>query len=228
MPWNSRFFQRDLVAFNTLHAERVTWYASALCSCGNTPDGPPNMSCAACGGLGYFYPTAGVTTRAVLTAIRQEEDLKAWGLTETGDLICDQPPGATSFAPWDLILTTWTQGEPFQGERLVRGSGTTDLLKFRAGTVYSCLQTDPATGVITPYTLNTDFTVSGKTVTWLGTANQPPAGSLYTLRYNATYEWVVLPPGLVRIERGTDLGPRTVLRKREIVLPNAPGALLPG
>jgi hypothetical protein len=186
------------------------------------------MACAACGGLGYFYPGPGVTTRIILTNIQQVEDLKDWGLTETGDLVADQPPGAVSLSPWDLVLTTWAQGVPFQGERLLRGTGATDATSYRMGTVYACLQTDPTTGAVTTYTLGTDFTVAGKVVTWLGTANQPAAGTLYSLRYNATYEWVVLPPGLVRIERGTDFGPRTILRKREIVLPNVPGPLLPG
>ncbi len=214
--------------FFTRQAERVVWYAGSLCSCGNTPESPANMACAVCGGLGYFYPGPAVPTLAALSKITQIEDLQTWGLTQTGDLICDQPPGAVPIAPWDLILTTWSEGVPFQGTVVKRGGGTTDTLPYRAAAVVSCVQTNATTGAVTTYTLNTDFSVSGKIVTWLSTTNAPAAGSLYALRYNPTYEWVAMPPGIVRMERGTNLGARTILRKREIVLRNAPGNLLPG
>lgn len=226
--WTSRFFQRDLTRFFRDHAEIVQWTPAAPCSCGSTPQAPANPACAACGGLGYFYPDPLQTTRLVLTRITQQEVLRTEGLAQPGDLWADQPPGTPSLAPWDLVLTTWTTGQPFQGVQLVRGTGTTDTLPYRAAQVRACLQVNPQTGAVTTYTEGVDFTVSGKTITWLGTANQPAAGSVYSVRYNATYEWVVLPPGLVRIERGTDLGPRTILRKREYVLLNAPGPLLPG
>lgn len=223
--WHSRFFQRDLLQFFQLHAEIIQWAQAVRCGCSNTPDNPSNSACAVCGGLGYFYPTDLAYTKAVLTSVKQTEDLLALGLAQMGDLVCDQPPGATSLSQWDLVLTTWDDGVPFIGETLVRGSGTTDRTTYRMDTVYAVIQTDPTTGAVTPYPA-TAFTVSGKTLTWTGTS--PVAGSSYTVRYNATYEWVVFKPGLVRMERGTNFGPRTVLRKREIALPNVPGPLLPG
>ncbi len=225
MAWNSRFFPGDFRQFFRWHAETLQWVQAVRCGCSNTPTNPNNMACLVCGGLGYFYPQPLQYTQAILTSVKQTEDLLALGLAQMGDLVCDQPPGATSLSPWDLVLTTWTDGVPFPGEVLVRGTGSTDRLTFRANTVYAVIQTDPATGAVTAYAAS-DYTVSGKTVTWL--ANAPSAGSAYTVRYNATYEWVVFAPGLVRMERGTNFGPRTILRKREIALPNAPGDLLPG
>ena len=223
--WRSPFFQRDLLRFFRDHAERVNWYQAVLCGCGSSPGAPANIGCKVCGGLGYFYPSAAVTTLAILTAVKQQEVLESAGLVMPGDLVCDQPPGAVSLAPWDIIITTWSQGLPFEGSVLQRGNGTTDNLPYRATKAYECVQTDPLTGSVTTYTEGIDFSVSGKSVTWLGTANQPAEGTLYSVRYNATYEWVVLPPGQVRVERSQDLGPRTALRKRHVILPNAPALL---
>ncbi len=226
MPWNNSQFDDLLMQdFFADHAELLQWAQATRCGCSNTPTSPNNMACAVCGGIGYFYPNALAYTHAVLTSVTQTEDLLALGLAQMGDLVCDQPPGAVSLSPWDLVLTTWTSGVPFQGETVVRGTGTTDKLTFRANTVYAVIQTNPTTGAVTTYSAS-DYSVNGKIITWL--ANAPTAGTLYTIRYNATYEWVVFAPGLVRMERGTNFGPRTILRKREIALPNAPGDLLPG
>ncbi len=234
MPWNNSAFDSLLTQdFFADHAEVLQWAQAVRCGCSNTPDNPSNSACGVCGGLGYFYPHGLQYTHAILTAVTQTMDLVAMGLAEMGDLVCDQPPGATSLSQWDLVLTTWTTGVPFIGETLVRGSGATDTLTYRANPLtlgdgtqgYVVVQTDPVTAAVTIYPA-TDYTVSGKTITW--GSGGPTAGSSYTIRYNATYEWAVLKPGLVRIERGTDFGPRTILRKREIALPNAPGALLPG
>ena len=226
MPWNNSAFDSLLMQdFFADHAETIQWAQAVRCGCSNTPDNPSNSACVVCGGLGYFYPNPLVYTQAILTSVTQTEDLLALGLAQMGDLVCDQPPGATSFSSWDLILTTWTDGVPFVGETVVRGSGPGDSLTYRANTVYAVVQTDPTTGSVTTYPASA-YTVSGKILTWTGSS--PAVGSSYTIRYNATYEWVVFAPGLVRIERGTNFGPRTVLRKREIALPNAPGPLLPG
>lgn len=222
MSWNSRFALRDQIRFFDRHAERVQWAQAVRCGCSNTPENPSNSACVVCGGLGYFYPQGLHTTRMILTSIRQQEDLVMMGLAQMGDLIGDQPPGAVSLSSWDLVLTTWTDGMPFIGTTLVRGNGSTDNLPYRAQAVYAVVQTDPTTGAVTTYA-PTDYTVHGKTLTWL--ANAPATGSSYTIRYNASYEWVVFAPGLVRIERGTNFGPRTLLRKREIILPNLPDLL---
>lgn len=228
MPWTSRFYQRDLLQFFREHAEIVQWAPAAQCGCGNTPESPPNMACAVCGGFGYFYPQPLHTIRVVLTRVTQQETLAVYGLAQVGDLLCDQPPGSVPLAPWDLMLTTWSDGLPFQGETLVRGSGVSDTLTWRAAQVVTVLQTDPSTGSVTTYVPTTDYTWSGRTVTWVSGASQPAAGTQYTVRYNATYEWVVLPPGVVREERGTNLGQRTVLRKRDLWVANPVGGLLPG
>ncbi len=226
MPWNNTQFDSLLTQdFFADHAETLQWAQAVRCGCSNSPMQPNNQACLVCGGIGYFYPNPLQYTHAILTAVTQTEDLLALGLAQMGDLVCDQPPGAISLSPWDLVLTTWTDGVPFQGEIIVRGTGSADTLTFRANTVYAVIQTDPATGAVTTYS-SSDYTVSGKTITWGSTA--PAAGTSYTIRYNATYEWAVFAPGLVRMERGTNFGPRTILRKREIALPNAPGNLLPG
>ena len=226
MPWNNSQFSSLLTQdFFAEHAEILQWAQAVRCGCSNTPKNPSNSACVVCGGLGYFYPKPLAYTQAILTSVTQTQDLLALGLAQMGDLVCDQPPGATSFSTWDVILTTWSDGVPFIGETVVRESGASDSLTYRANTAYAVIQTDPTTGVVTSYS-DSAYTIHGKTITWTGSS--PVSGSSYTVRYNATYEWVVFAPGLVRIERGTNFGPRTILRKREIELPNAPGPLLPG
>lgn len=230
MPWNnSTFSDLDWMAFFRDHAETVQWYQAAQCPCmsGTGTDGQPNLNCAACGGLGYWYPNPAQTLAVILTEVKQAFQLteEGWAMPGT-DLIAGFAPAASLPAYGDLIWPTrWRQGEPFEGQRVVRGSGSTDALWYTATTVDYCATVDPTTGLATVYQPGVDFSVSGKTVTWLGTTNQPPAGSLYTIRYNAQFEWVVYQPPQVRLERATSLGPQAILRKRHVVLANLPGVL---
>ncbi len=229
MAWNSRLYQRDLLRFFRDHAETVQWYAAAQCPCrsGGGLKGQANNNCAACGGLGYWYPNPPEVLQVVLTNVKQAIQLTEQGWAIPGeDVIADFAPGASLPAYGDLIWPTkWRQGEPFEGQRLQRGTGATDTLWYTAATVDYCATVDPVTGIATPYGANIDFSVSGKTVTWLGTANQPTVGAIYTVRYNAQFEWVVFAPPQVRLERASSLGPRAVLRKRHLVLPNVPSLL---
>ena len=224
--WKSRLYQRDLLRFFRDHAETVQWYRGAVCPCRSSPASSPNTTCAACGGLGWWYPADPTPLRVVMTQVTQRQNLLAEGLELRGDdLIADFAPGAPLVAWGDLLWPQWRQGEPYEGQTLVRGTGTTDALFYGATTVSFCGSVDLTTGAATVYTEGVDFSVSGKTVTWLGTANQPAAGSLYTIRYNAQFEWVVFDPPQVRVERGTSLGPKAILRKRHLVLQNLPGVL---
>lgn len=204
-------------------AYTVTVYKMAPCPCGATPESPNNINCAACGGTGFLYPTPPRETVALVSQIDLHTHLMEQGLAQPGDLLLSTQPGAVHLDPFDLCLIRWGPGLPVTGEVLVRGTGATDHLPYRAVTVEGAWTVDSATGQITTYALDRDFTVTDHTVTWIGRA--PAAGTSYTLRYSADFEWVVFDPPDQRLAFGVDLGQRVIVRKRFLVLPNAPRLL---
>lgn len=198
----------------------VTVYKSATCPCGATPTSPSNINCQACGGFGIIYPEAPIQVLAMASSIDQNLDLVQFGLMEDGDLVLTPMPGAIHFDNYDLAILPWQMGIPTYGQVLTRGSGTTDTADYRIITAEGIWTVDPATGVSTMYQPTTDFTYSGKTITWVG--NTPAAGDIYSIRYGAQFEWVAFNPPSPRLAFGQDLGQRAVFRKRHIILPNAP------
>lgn len=205
-------------------AYRLTVYKMTPCPCGTEPGTPPNSACQACGGTGILYPTPARTVLGLVTNVTLQTDLVAMGLAEPGDLQVSTRPGQLHLDPFDLCFVPWSMGIPMTGELITRGTGPTDTLHYRAALVEGAWTVDPTTGQITPYTLLNDFTVSGRTVTWIG--QQPRAGSQYTMRYSGDFEWVVFKPPDQRVAFGVDLGQRAILRKRYILLPNAPPTTL--
>jgi hypothetical protein len=147
-------------------------------------------------------------------------DLVAMGLAEVGDLQVSTRPGQLHLDPFDLCFVPWSVGVPMTGALMTRGSGSTDTLGYRAALVEGVWTVDATTGRITPYLLDQDFTVQGRVITWIGAA--PPTGTVYSIRYSGDFEWVVFDPPDQRLAFGVDLGQRAILRKRYILLPNAP------
>lgn len=205
---------------------RLTVYKMTPCPCGNDPDSPANTACQACGGTGILYPTPPRSVLGLVSNVTLHTDLVAMGLAEEGDLQVSTRPGQLHLDPFDLCLVPWSVGIPMSGELVQRGTGPTDTLGYRAALVEGIWTVDATTGQVTPYILNQDFTVAGRTVTWIG--RTPVAGTEYTIRYSGDFEWVVFNPPDQRVAFGVDLGQRAILRKRYIRLPNAPGPLLPG
>ncbi len=205
-------------------AYRLTVYKMTPCPCGASPTSPANTACQACGGTGILYPTPARSVLGLVSNVTLRTDLVAMGLAEAGDLQISTRPGQLHLDPFDLCFVPWAVGIPMSGELVVRGSGLTDALHYRAALVEGIWTVDAATGQITPYTLNQDYTVTGRMVTWIG--RMPPTGTEYTIRYSGDFEWVVYNPPDQRVAFGVDLGQRAVLRKRYIVLPNAPALSL--
>ncbi len=207
-------------------AYRLTVYKMAPCPCGAQPGQPADMSCVACGGTGILYPTPPRTLLGIVTNVTLQTDLVAMGLAEAGDLQISTRPGQGHLDPFDLCFVPWSMGIPVSGQIMQRGTGSTDQLPYRAALVEGIWTVDPTTGMVTPYTLQTDFTVHGRTITWIG--RTPPVGTQYTIRYSGDFEWVVFHPPDQRVAFGVDLGERAILRKRYILLPNAPALSLLG
>lgn len=201
-------------------------YKMAPCPCGRTPASPPDMSCQACGGTGLLYPVPAQTVQALVSQVDLSTELVAMGLAQPGDLQVSTQPGQLHLDPFDLCFIGWDIGMPVSGEVVARGPGSADALQYRAALVEGIWTVDPVTGQHTPYQRGTDFQVQGRTVTWLAGGTAPAPGTLYTIRYSGDFEWIVYQPPDQRVAFGVDLGQRAVLRKRYLVLPNAPAATL--
>jgi hypothetical protein len=157
---------------------------------------------------------------ALVSNVTLQTELVAQGLAEPGDLLLATRPGQVHLDPFDLCFVPWHMGIAASSLVVTRGTGPTDALLYRAATVEGVWTVDPTTGQITAYTVDRDVTVAGRTVTWIGRA--PAAGTVYTIRYSGDFEWVVFRPPDQRVAFGVDLGQRAILRKRFLVLPNAP------
>lgn len=225
MPFdNSTFDPTADRQFFDSKGELVLHYRSILCPCRSNPATALN-TCVLCGGVGRIYPDQPVQKRVILSRVEQSDpELVAQGLAIAGDLTMSEPIGDPAPAEeYDIIIPQWG-GMPFSGQLVTRGSGNTDTLFYRAITVDRCISVDSTTGKITDYSPGVDFAWQDKVVTWL-TTNKPPAGTVYSIRYTAIFEYTVFAPALLRKERGTDIGAKALLRKRHLVLPNLPGIL---
>lgn len=205
-------------------AYEATVYKAAYCPCGNTPSAPNNINCAACGGYGLLYPEAPEQIPVLVSEINQESELIQYGFANYGDMVVSPQPGSVHFDNFDLLILPWSIGVPTFSEVLARGAGNTDIATYRLLHVGGAWTVNVTSGAVTAYVPGRDFTYSGKTLTWV---NGPSAGTLYSIRYDAQFEWVAWNPPEPRVAFGQDLGQRAVFRKRHIALPNAP-ALLQG
>lgn len=218
--YNLREVQDDIRA----SGEIVNYYQGMKCSCtlmqdgSNLPDANrARPDCAACKGLGILWigPTQ---IRGLVTNIEQQKDLLMAGIVTPGDLIFS-PALQNTLYENDKIQLTWSVGIPFSGELIQRGTGSTDTSMYGIVSVPSegCITVDPATGAITQYVPNVDFSYSGNVITWGLSDNQPSMGSIYSIKYSAVIDWIVFYPPQLRYERGTNLGQRVILRKKHLV-----------
>jgi len=218
IPWLLQTLWADQAVGGQAYTLRV--YKMTPCPCGASPQAGPALACQACGGTGLLYPLPPRSVLGIVSAVTLHTDLLALGVAQAGDLQVSTQPGALHLEPWDLVLVPWSTGLPMDGEVLQRGPGPTDTLHYRARLVEGAWSVVPATGAVTAYQLGRDFQVVDRTVTWMGSA--PAVGTQYTLRYAGDFEWVVWDPPDPRMAFGVDLGQRAVLRKRYLVLRNAP------
>lgn len=214
-------------------AYKAVVYKAALCPCRSTPTGSQSQNCQACGGNGVLYPTPPENVPVLVSDITQNLDLMQYGLMEDGDLVVSPEPGSIHFDNFDLILLPWSIGVPTYSEVIVKGNTDTDATSYRILNVTAAWTVDPSAGTSQAYKPGFDFTYDafesttppGKSITWLSTGNAPSDGQLYSIRYDAQFEWVAYNPPQPRVAFGVDLGQKAVFRKRHILLPNAPSLI---
>lgn len=196
-------------------------WKAAECPCGSSPEEPSNINCKVCGGTGIMYPLTPIYMSVIVQDIDQDMQLTPQGELTPGTLTVATMPGGPHFDDMDLAIFPWLVGMPAQTETFTH-QGMTDTLQYRAINVTGLWAVDSVAGQVFSYHPVEDFTVQGKTIQWNPHGNVPPPGTLLSIRYDALFEWVAYNPPSPNIGFGQDLGQIAVLRKRHLVLPNAP------
>ncbi len=212
-------------AFVQGHGQTLTYYKASQCPCAIAPYAPDSnrtlLSCKVCLGFGYLY-NAPITITGLITGIRNAKDLVDAGIAGAGDLVLGMAPGALFIGDYDIVNIS-NLPVSFTGAINIRGAGSTDTVPFRLSQMFRVFSVIPSTGVVHDYVQGTDYTVSGRTITWINTTNVTtnlPAGTSYSINANVFFDWVCFASPMERIDTpSTNLGQRVLLRKRDITIP---------
>lgn len=203
------------------NAEVVQVYPANRCSCGldinSLASNRSDANCTICGGYGIYYLPP-KTILGVVTGYDVRTNPQDMAVTQPGDLmLAPLPRSKVWINDFDkIVLPKWEDGEALDAELVLRGTGASDTVRHPIVKVDACSQVTANPYTLTQYQLGTDFTVSGKTITWL--ANHGPLpGQAYALRYRTRLEWIAMLPPNARYLRGTNVGQRVLLRQRELV-----------
>jgi hypothetical protein len=193
------------------HGEYISHYPVIKCSC--QADGEhPKPTCKVCGGSGRVYGRMKRQKGLIGGITAQDKALLVAGIAMPGDLIFSPALGArTVLHDYDMVRLAY--GLPHDGDLLTRGN---DRLLYLPTAIIAVERHNPFTGLTTSYLPGIHFTVSGRAITWAPDYG-PAHGELYSVRYDALFDWVVYPGvTLPRIKRGHYLGQRVLLRKRHL------------
>ncbi len=211
MPLNNSHI--DIVEQRRLtkkHGEHVQLYRAMLCSC--KIDGEENdPNCRVCRGTGRVYQTP-IAVKGIITEISsQDKALVQSGQVMPGDLIFT-PDVKVRIPIHDLDVIRLRYGLPYEGDVIKRGADRLAYLPARIDTIE---QHDSATGNRTAYA-STAYTLQGKKIVW-EVGQGPAAGSYYSVKYSAIYDWVVhAAVTMERVIRKAHLGQRVAMRKRHL------------
>jgi len=212
----------DHNAFVAFHGQTLNYYSEAVCPCQFSPystdPNRPLLNCQVCQGGGHVY-TGPTTIIGLVTSIRNQQELIDIGVAAPGDFILGMPPTSSVYLKDFDIVQIPEMPLGFYGQVIVRGAGATDTLAYTPSVISRVFSGNPATGATTNYTQGTDFTVSGKIITWVS-GHGPNPTSTYSISYNCVYDWVLFVSAMERFDgSSTNLGQRAILRKRDVVFP---------
>jgi len=207
-------------AFVARHGEIVEWSRATLCPCGlgaNKDAGRSRPTCPVCHGFGFRYMNPTNLT-GIITAVRFDKQQVEGGIAEPGDLYLGLSPyDASNISDYDSFrLPGWNVGHTYEGEIQRRQQVGGDVLNYEVKKVYECYVVDQPTGIITSFTTPDDFTVTGRTLSWV-TGHGPAVDQMYSIKYNALFEWIAFVTPVQRMEQGINLGTKALLRKRHAV-----------
>jgi hypothetical protein len=203
------------------HGDEVQWRRASKCPCalGLDPN-RANPNCQVCYGAGFRYAAA-VTLVGMAHGVHHEKSLLEAGIAVPGDMILSLDPlDPTVISDYDMIrLLSWSDGQPYDGDLVKRGAGSTDLLTYEPAEVYDIFALNAGMTAVVPYVETTDWAISGRIITW-APGRGPTVEQVYSVKYSVvTYDWVSFVSPMQRIETGTNLGSKILLRKRHLVWP---------
>lgn len=212
--------QRDFIK---RHAEWVDYSQGIKCTCTLSQPGyvldanRANPNCVACHGLGWVWLDKG-QIQGMVTNITQQKELLQAGIASPGDLVFT-PDILQTLSDYDKIQLTWKTGIPLEGQLVQRSSASDiDTVNYSILDVAECVVVNSANGAITSYKKDIDFRVDGKNVIWdVVGGSKPSPGLAYSIKYSGVIDWIVFAPPQPRVERGTNLGQRVILRKKHVV-----------
>lgn len=205
-------------------AEEVIWHQAQLCTCGVIQETQgrtrSSVNCTLCGGWGVYYHDP----KHILAIVSQydvKKNLLDMAISQPGDLmLAPLPRSGIWLADYDKItLPYFEDGEVYQGEAVSRAVvGSNDTTRFSIVAVDYCSSV-VLPGTETVYVYGIDFTVTPETntITWIS-SNRPKPGQVYAIRYRTRWDWIAFNPPNARYARGTDIGQRVLLRRREFVV----------
>lgn len=164
--------------------------------------------------------------QALVTGINIQRDLDVVGFSVPGDcMISPRPNLRPQVSEFDKITFTWPQVTG-DGEVIVRGAeykrikergGTNliasneDVLMYMGG---NAIHVEDVDGVL--YCQDADFVFDGRIIRWVADGNSPTIRKRYTIKYEGYFEWIAIIPPVERRDRGRNLGPRVLLRKKHV------------
>ena len=194
--WSKQFsdqhvdFDRD--AFTRFIADKgynVRWEKAILCP--NVPGtglSPRDhvMGCTVCGGVGFVYVDP-CTTSMLMQGIKLNQSFYAYGRWDMGNMLVTAEPGL-ALDYFDRL--TLMNGISRFTERIVRQPDTTDdVFKYSPLCVDYVAWVD-RTGALVTFEVDVDFVLNADGITW--GANQPDAGSFYSIGYTYRPRYIVL------------------------------------
>lgn len=203
-------------------AERCLVFPASTCSCSLPQLGlaqtRASAVCAVCGGFGHFYRQS-VPILATVSSYEVRRDPLEMMTGQPGDLTLGVLPRQKIWLrDFDLVrFPHFEDGEVFAGELIRRGATATDATRFIVKKVDFINQVKSADTLV-DYVQGVDYTIQSgsKGITWL-TGHGPLPGEAYFAKYRATFDWIVMQPPVARYARGTDIGQRVMLRRRDVI-----------
>lgn len=172
---------------------KVCWEKAILCP--NVPGtglSPRDhvMGCTVCDGRGFIYVQP-CQTSMLMQGIKLNQSFYAYGRWDMGNMLVTAEPG---FALDYFDRITLKDGVSRFTERVVRQpSVALDVLKYNPLCI-EYIAWVSRTNTLVSFVVDDDFIVSadGSGVTWLAGANQPDAGSFYSIGYTYRPQYIVL------------------------------------
>lgn len=188
----------------------VYWERAMRCSCYNAYSGNPLPDCKACDGEGFVYDAPVYEDAILVMSLVNNKEYTPIGEYQMGDAIATipfqkptvvegrTPPKQYVDVPMYWIgehdLVTLMTSEFVSTQALYKGAWFRGTAPDTLGTNYvteiiRVTQSDSASGVVTTYTPDVDYKLTGNVIEWIAGGQAPADQTFYTVmfKHNPTY-----------------------------------------